>query len=95
MASHQGLHCLLKRKSFYVKRMKKKNQPDTPKMKNGLFLIIRMEESIRLKRVNVIQSLVKVLVCHLALVLMLLFLADAIKETFVLQKLLTFLGEKV
>ena len=51
MASHQGLHCLLKRKSFYVKLMKK-NQPDSPKMKNGLFQIIRMEESIQLKRVN-------------------------------------------
>ena len=36
VASHQGLHCLLKRKSFYVKLMKKK-QFDTPKMKNGLF----------------------------------------------------------
>ena len=54
-----------------------------------------MEESIGLKRVNLIQSLVKVLVCHLALVLILLFSADAIKETFVLQKLLTFFGEKV
>ena len=52
MASHQGLHCLLKRKSFYVKLMKK-NRPDTPKMKNGLFLIIRMEESIGLTRVNI------------------------------------------
>ena len=32
VASHQGLHCLFKRN---VKLMKK-NQPDTPKMKNGL-----------------------------------------------------------
>ena len=43
-SSDLGLHCLLKRKS---------NQPDIPKMKTGLFQIIRMEESIRLKRVNI------------------------------------------
>ena len=34
-----------------------KNQPDIPKMKNGLFQIIRMEESIRLKRVKYIGRL--------------------------------------
>ena len=37
VASHQGLNCLLKRKSIYVKLMKKKNQPDNPIMKDGLF----------------------------------------------------------
>ena len=33
-ASHQGLHCLLKRRSIYGKLVKKKNQSETPKMKN-------------------------------------------------------------
>ena len=49
-ASHQGLHCLPKRKSIYVKIIKK-NQPDIPSMKNELYQII-MVEAIRLKRVK-------------------------------------------
>ena len=36
--------------------MEKKNKPDTPKMKTGLFQTIRMEESMRFKWVNVVSS---------------------------------------
>ena len=38
--------------SIYVILMCKKNQPDLPTLNNGLFRIIRMEESMRLKWVK-------------------------------------------
>ena len=47
---------LLKENLFMLNKWRK-NQPDIPKMKNGLFQIIRMEYSVRLKRVKYSYSM--------------------------------------
>ena len=51
MASDQCLHCLLT--GFPIKnRMLSQNRPDTPKMKNGLFQPIAVEESTSIQWVK-------------------------------------------
>ena len=44
--SVQGLHCLLTGISIR-NRIKRKRTPDTPKIRNGLIQMIRMDKSIR------------------------------------------------
>ena len=51
---------LLKENLFMLNKWRK-NQPDIPKMKNGLFQIIRMEYSIRLKYSYSMESVENIL----------------------------------